>query len=82
MVPVDCVSTIFSTEYSSNVYTVNPVIPIVVMPLSQQCTACLGHVRMCRMCSLIPKLPYSHAGLNDLIPDNLLGIFDENELEV
>ena len=79
MVPVDCVFTIFSTEYSSNVYTMNPVPPIVAMPLSQQCTACLGHVRMC---SLIPIFPYSHAGLNDLIPDNLLGMFDENELEV
>ena len=25
---------------------------------------------------------YSPTGLNDIIPDNLLSIFDENELEV
>lgn len=25
---------------------------------------------------------HSHSGLNDLVPDHLLGMFDENELEV
>ena len=33
-------------------------------------------------CGPIPVLLFPHAGLNDLVPDNLLGIFDENELEV
>ena len=32
--------------------------------------------------SLIPIQPSYSVGLHDLIPDNLLGIFDENELEV
>jgi len=38
---------------------------------------------MCIQCrhfliELVPSIP----GLNDIVPDNLLSIFDENELEV
>ena len=41
---------------------------------------CLAQYRLATRCK--PEVDAFLRGLNDLVPDNLLGIFDENELEV
>ena len=41
---------------------------------------CLAQYRLASRCR--QEVDAFLRGLNDLVPDNLLGIFDENELEV
>ena len=42
----------------------------------------LSHKHTMHACSCILLLPLQTTGLNEIIPESLLSIFDENELEV
>ena len=63
-----------------------PPFDAVQVTCSSSCdSVCLSvAVQVCGCSHVILARSHSHSttGLHDLIPDNLLGIFDENELEV